>query len=377
MLIGINALYFRPGLVGGSEVYLRNLLATLARIDNENDYLLFVNPDGAGSLNDGGRFEEVVMDYTPGSTAARLWNEQVALPRLAKRNGVKVIHSPGNIMPLVPGAPSVLTVHDLQQAYYPEYFPARVRAIRRASCRASAGRNNMVIATSEATASDLSGRMGLDRKKIRVIHHGMPDGFDAPAAEQLAHVRGKYLLPDRFVYFGAHTYPHKNHAGLVRAFRRLKDEGNVDGLGLVLSGGVRSGFGVLRKEMEQCRNGNDILFLGDIPAKDVACLYRLATLFAFPSLFEGFGFPVLEAMACGCPVVASDRTSVPEVAGDAALLVDPEDEEAFAAAMSRVLCGGQLKKSMVEKGKARAAGFTWEKTARRTLDVYREAADGN
>lgn len=285
-------------------------------------------------------------------------------PRLALPE-VDVVHATNHVAvpPAAPRRALVVTVHDLAFLRSPELFPPRWRMLYRAGLRAAARRADLVITPSRATADDLLDRTGIDDARVRVT----------PLAAALPHGTGRasVALPERYVLSVGTLEPRKNLARLVRAYRRAAASGLDHALVLAGPRGWRSGE--LDRELAAGGAG-DIVVLGALGADDLDAAYRGASAFAYPSLLEGFGLPVLEAMARGVPVVASTDRAIGEVGGGAILAVDPLDENAIADALLAVVSDRTLAARLAREGRERAAGFTWEATAAATLAAYREVA---
>src|SRR5947208_8150999 len=333
-VIGLSLLTLVPGISGGSETYARELVRALGRV-GELDYRVFL-PRIAADVE--GLPAEVVPEYRasrtlPGRVAAMSYAALWRRPILRRFDGLDALHFPLSVMlPPVSAPPAVTSVLDVQHEFFPEFFPRAEVAYRKAAYLRTVRRSRLVITISEHAAATIRERLAVPRTKLRPIHLGIDHERFRPGGEE----REDFLL------YPARPWPHKNHARLFEAMTLLP------GLRLVLTGydgpvpdGVES--------------------LGRVSADELAALYRRAAALVFPSLYEGFGQPPLEAMACGCPVACSSRGSLSEVVGDAARLFDPESPEAIAAAVRDVLAAPA---EWSAKGVARAAGFTWGAFAR-------------
>jgi glycosyltransferase involved in cell wall biosynthesis len=266
----------------------------------------------------------------------------------------------------MPGTRTLLTVHDLSFLHYPDHFvPKLVRYLSGVVPR-SVARADRVLADSQATRDDLIEYMGVPPEKVQVLYSGV-DGRFRPTEEpgERERLKERYGLPgDRpYVLSVGTVQPRKNYVRLIRAFASLERTSHE----LVIAGGHGWLYQEVLAEAEERKDR--VRMLGFVDDADLPALYRGAALFAFPSLYEGFGLPVLEAMACGVPVVCSNTSSVPEVAGDAALLIDPHDEESLAQALERLLSDEGLREQMVKQGFERAGQFTWERAARQLLST--------
>jgi len=282
-------------------------------------------------------------------------------------------HSPYYLMPYRSGLPSVVTTHDLIPLLYPGYFSLRERLLFRLTTWMALRCVGQVIAVSSQTKNDLQRYFHLPDERISVIPEAPGSLFRPPASPALAATRRRYNLPARYaLYFGSNK-PHKNLVRLIDAWATVAGRDPDVSAGrcpLVIGGHWDARYPEARDRAEALELGQRVRFIGPVAEEDLPALYGGATLFVFPSLYEGFGLPLLEAMACGTPVVCSDRSSLPEVAGDAALLVDPVDVAALADALLRLLEDTALREHLTERAIARAATFSWERAARETLEVY-------
>lgn len=305
--------------------------------------------------------------------AARIAWEQALAPLELARRGVDVVHGPGWAVPLASRTPSVVTLHDLSFYLFPHLFGQFNRLylglIARLSCRRAAA----VIAVSEATARDAERLLGVPRARLRVVHNGVAARFRPLPPDEVAAFRLARGLPDRFILHLGTLEPRKNLATLIRAFARLRRERSVPHK-LVLAGGRGWLYDELFRLVDSLGLRDEVLFTGFISGDEKPRWYNAAAVFSYPSLYEGFGLPPLEAMACGIPVVASDTSSLPEVVGDAGIMVPPRDEAALANALWVALSDEGRHAEMVARGRERAAALTWERAAAATLAVYREAA---
>jgi len=353
--VGLSLLTLVPGLVGGSETYARELCRSLARV-GELEYAAFV-PDVAPGAGDG-LPTTVVPEYRARlTTAGRIaaMSLATAMPAPIRRRfdvaGLDALHFPLSVMiPRVAAPPAVTTVHDLQHELYPAFFSRAELAYRRAVYGWTVKRSRLLIAISEHARQTLLERYGLPPDRVRVIHLGIDHARFTPDDRE----RGPFLL------YPANRWPHKNHERLFAAFALVRRE--RQGLRLVLTG----------QGHERARLPEGVESHGHVSSDELVDLYRSAACLVFPSLYEGFGLPPLEAMACGCPVACSNATSLPEVCGDAAEYFDPFSPEDMVAAILRALEGQR-----VEQGLARAAAFTWDACARAHDAVYRDVASAS
>jgi len=381
MNIGLNVTDFFPGEMGGIETYFRELLHHLQRVDRRNDYtILCVKPrsDQFPLFNPSFRVRE--YGFARRSPA---WLVRTALRRILGRDplgpligrlSLDVIHHPFSVArPRVRGIPSVVTFWDMQHEFYPDFFPRKERERRRWIYRESAEEATRIIVAAEFTRRCLAEKYGIDERKIDLVPVGCGPAFrvlDDPEGAEA--IREKYDLAKPFLFYPAATWPHKNHRNLLAALEILMESHRFDGE-LVLTGIAKEGHAVLLGEAKRPGLSGVVRMLGYVPYEDLPRLYNLARLLVFPSLFEGFGIPVLEAMACGCPVVCSDVTSLPEILGDAGLTFDPESPEDIALKILSAWEDGDHRTRMRSAGLARAKRYSWENNAKRTIDSYAKA----
>lgn len=378
MNIGLSAISFVPGGIGGMETYFRNLVDCLQRLDTKNCYTLLCDGRFAGEfplVNDAFRVKEI--DYGKGSVK---WFVRGVLRNTLNLDiltgeirglALDVIHHPFSVLtPPGTGIPSVLTFWDMQHEFYPEFFSRLDLRKRRRIYRSSTKEASRIIVSALFTKECLVEKYGVSPDKIEVIYTGYGREYRVlDDAEGLATVRAKYGLDRPFMFYPAATWPHKNHKNLLAALRILKERHRFDGV-LVLTGIAMGAHGEILEEIERLGLAENVKVLGFLPYGELPYLYNLARLLVFPSLFEGFGIPLVEAMACGCPVLCSNSTSLPEVAGDAGVMFDPLSPEEIAEAVWSVWDDETRRRWMRVRGVERAKLFTWEDTARKTLELY-------
>jgi len=292
-------------------------------------------------------------------------------PTLSELSGVspEAIWMPNaNFAPEEPGVPLALTVHDLSYEIYPEFFSLKQRLWHRAvDPRALARRAAAVLAVSETTKRDIVERWGIPPERVTVTLEGVAPS--EPEQEALEKARARYRLPERFILHVGALEPRKNHLGLLDAYHQLRPLARFNRLGLVLAGPRGWNNDAILRAIRRSPYRDDIRLLGYVADADRAALYRLASVFAFPSFYEGFGLPPLEAMSAGLPVVASHAGAAGEVVGDAGILTDPYRPSEIADAVASVLDSPSLAALYAARGRARAAGFTWEASAKKTEDA--------
>jgi glycosyltransferase involved in cell wall biosynthesis len=373
MHVGLNLIFLVPGETGGMEVAARELIpALLAEAPAGMRFTAFVNRETAAAQD--GPWGELLPAVTvPVNARNRLeWvrGEQTLLPRLAAREGVELVHSLASTAPVWGRFRRVVTIHDLIYARFPEAHAGIRDKGMKVLVPWGARRSDRVITDSQSTRDDLMGLVGLPSKRIDVVPLGQGTVRRAvPLSER--EVRVRFALGERRVLLSLSAKrPHKNLPALIGALARLPPEGRPV---LVLPGYPTAHEYELREYARELGLEGDVRFPSWVSAAELEGLWALAQAFVYPSLHEGFGLPVLEAMARGVPVACSNASSLPEVAGDAALLFDPHDQSAIAEALRRLLDDPALVESLGARGVARAREFTWERTARLTLDSYLRA----
>jgi glycosyltransferase involved in cell wall biosynthesis len=356
----------------GIGTYIRNVLRQLARLDDRTEFVLLCRPDDAAALTSLGENFRPVAE-TSGNYSI---SEQLTIPLALKREGVSLFHAPHYVLPPLVPCRSVVTIHDCIHLMFPQYLPNRLAlTYARASIAMAARRATRVLTVSESSKRDILRFVDVEPSKIDVIYNAYDERFGVePREEDVERVRERFQLHDPFVLYAGNVKPHKNLERLIDAFQVVRKRG-VDNLKLVLIGDDISKYAALRRAVHRHQLHQHVRFLGFVPEETLAVMYRLASVFVFPSLYEGFGLPPLEAMASGTPVVTSNLSSLPEVAGDAAVLVDPYDPEAIADGMYRVLTDDMLRYSMRAKGIERARQFSWEQSVRRVHDIYQKVLD--
>jgi glycosyltransferase involved in cell wall biosynthesis len=373
--VGLNLIFLVPGETGGMEVVARELIpALLDQAPAGMRFTAFVNREAAA---DDGPWGELLPSVTvPVNARERVqWvlGEQTLLPLLAARARVELVHSMASTAPLWGRFRRVVTVHDLIYARFPEAHAGIRDKGMRVLVPGAARRSDRVIADSQSTREDLVELLGLARDRIDVV----PLGLGAVRREQPLperDVRTHLELGERDVVLSLSAKrPHKNLLALIGALAQIAPERRPV---LVIPGYVTAHESELRARAAALGIAGDVRFPAWLSNAELEGLWSIARAFVFPSLYEGFGLPVLEAMARGVPVACSNASSLPEVAGEAALLFDPHDQAAIASAISRLLSDETLRARLQARGTARARQFTWERTARLTLESYARASYG-
>ena len=356
----------------GIGTYIRNLLRQLARLDRDSEFVLLCRPEDREALASlGENFRPV-----PERAATYSVAEQLSIPLALRREKVALFHAPHYVLPPLVRCRSVVTIHDCIHLMFPQYLPSRFALqYARTSIALAARRAARVMTVSESSKRDILRFVDTAPDKIDVIYNAYDERFTVePREEDVVRVRERYQLHDEFVFYAGNVKPHKNLERLIEAFDLVRKRG-LDHLKLVVIGDEISKYTALRRAVHQHQLHKYVRFLGYMPEETLAVMYRLAGVFVFPSLYEGFGLPPLEAMASGTPVVTSNVSSLPEVAGDAAVLVDPYDAHCIADGIHRVLTDETLRRDLRKKGVARAGQFSWEASVRRVHKIYRQVAN--
>ncbi|HNX49838.1 MAG TPA: glycosyltransferase family 1 protein [Thermoanaerobaculaceae bacterium] len=351
----------------GIGSYLQGLLGEFARRDPPLDLVLLVSRESMHLLPPLPESWRLVEVEAPGYS----FREQVALLGASVRSGIDVLHVPHYVIPLVFSRRLVVTVHDIIHVLFPEFLPHPLGfAYARFFIRAAVRKARCILTGSEATASDLKRLFGATEHRLHVVPHGVsPELLAEPDPEEDAAIRRRLGVPDRFLLHVGNHKPHKNAEGLLKAYQIMAFGQRLGPPPLVLVGGFTPG-GPLAQRAANMGLGGKVMSLGYVERRELIALYRGATLFVYPTLYEGFGLPVLEAMACGAPVLAGEVAAVREVAGDAVVTVNPRDLVELANAVRRLLDRPELLSRLREKGRVRAREFSWRRAAEATLSTY-------
>ena len=368
-LLSLTETYRGAGING----YIHSLLQRLPAAAPDLRFTAFLNE------RDFAPPSGLAVQYARGPTGrppVRIVWEQLLLPRLLRALGIDLLHGLAYATPLASPCPTVVTVHDLTFFRFPETLKPFKRLYLRAATRSATRRAARIIAVSQQTKDDLVQLLQVPLEKVDVVHNGVSEAFHPVAAEEVAAFRQRRGLPPRFILFLGTLEPRKNIVRLLEAFAQWaktagRDMG--DTVKLVVAGAKGWYFERIFARATELGLTNEVLFPGFLPAPELPWWYRAAECFVYPSLYEGFGLPVLEAMACGTPVITSSASSLPEVAGDAAITVNPYDVAALAAAMGQVMEDAAQREQMRQAGLQQAARFPWSKAVAETAAVYRQA----
>lgn len=366
MRIGIDGRYIQDHFPGIGR-YTYNLVQALTKAAPEDSFVLLHNPKLVNTRYDLGTLQspnlEIVAVEVPTFSLAEQWR----LPSIVRGLRLDLFHSPYYLKPYLLPCPSVVNIYDLISRLYPEYVSSGARVIFEMAIRLAIVTSRLVISVSQSAKEDLVRLLGVPPSKVWVTPLGVDSQFKPVNEKAIFNLRQKHDLPEGYILYLGTNKPHKNLARLVGAFAKAKTERK-----LVLAGKEDPRYSEAHEVTKQLGLQDRVVFLGQVSEDDLPALYSGAALFVFPSLYEGFGLPLLEAMACGVPVISSSTSSLPEIAGQAAVMVAPLDLSQLARALERVLGDSNLRASMHEEGLKQAAQFSWERTAVETLAVYRQ-----
>ncbi|CAG0945312.1 mannosyl-N-acetyl-alpha-D-glucosaminyl-diphospho-ditrans,octacis-undecaprenol 3-alpha-mannosyltransferase / alpha-1,3-rhamnosyltransferase [Anaerolineae bacterium] len=385
MKIGIDARFLTHPQMGGFKTYSENLVAGLANVDADNEYILYLDrpPSQKTLLPNRSNFTScIVPGLVPG--LGMPWREQVGLARQIRRDNLDLFHALTLTAPLYLSCPLVLTIHDMIWSFPERFASKKSRSAKRKFMewyyrlvpRFAARQAAAIVAVSQASKESIVQHLGLEEDHVFVTHEAAsPIYRQVDDAQQIEKIRRQYELPDKFVLAIGSADPRKNITTLLKAYALLpvaiREEYK---LAVVWTHEfLETELAELVAELGLSKY---VQFLRQVSNEDLVLVYNAASLFVFPSLYEGFGLTLLEAMACGAPVVAADNSSIPEIIDDAALLVNALDAEAMAGAIRRILTDKILRSSLTQKGLVRATSFSWDRCARQTIGVY-EKAVGN
>jgi glycosyltransferase involved in cell wall biosynthesis len=395
MRIGVNLIPLRPGRMGGLEFYVRNLLTHLLAIDTRNRYFLFTAWWNHDSIDlPYGRYKKILVVQKPagqdhlavrGAKGIRWWSGLTRLPlrRNIASTSFADLHNWArhlrldlwfcpmiNLEPRQLPIPTIITIPDIQQEYYPEFFTQVELSQRALMYKPSCEEATAVITISNYSKENIVERYGLPPAKVHCTYLAGSEMSSASAEGLSSELdRQKHRLPQRFAFYPANLWPHKNHNMLILALHRLRQAYGVS-LPLVLTGDEMGQWKTLEEIISHFQLRAQVSYLGYVGGDELRMLYESAAMLVFPSLFEGFGIPLVEAMELGCPIAAANRTSIPEVVGDAALLFDPKSPDSIAAAIYAILSDETMRQSLIVRGRERGALFSWKRAVGETLQVF-------
>jgi glycosyltransferase involved in cell wall biosynthesis len=375
MKIGIDIRMLSEGKRTGVEGYTLNLLTNLFKIDRENQYKLFFNAFRGPSFDINKAFAYPNVEIKKTKIPNKLLNLSFALfnyPKIGRILDCEIFFAP-NIMfyGLSKKQKNIITFHDITFSHFPYFYSLKRRLWHLfVNPKKLAQKNDFIITVSQATADDLISIYNIPKDKIRVIYSGIDENLKVCHDQiKLEQIRNKYNLPQNFILSLGSIEPRKNIVGLISAYEKLRCENKINNK-LVIAGEAAWCYKKIFKAWEKSEYKKDIIFPGFIEEEDKPCLYNLSKLFVYPSFYEGFGFPVLEAMACNVPVITSFVSSLPEICNGAALLIDPYNIDDLAEGIYNGLIDKDLREKLIEKGLKKVEEFKWEKCARETLKLF-------
>jgi glycosyltransferase involved in cell wall biosynthesis len=353
----------------GIGTYLRNLATELARQNSGDHYRLICRPADADFVRSLGPEFEPIVEHAGNDSML----EMFSVPWALRQARVDLFHAPHYVVSPLTTCPTVVTIHDCIHLRFPQYLPnRRAHAYARVMMTMAARRARRILTVSQASKQDILQYLDVPASKIEVIYNALDERLATPPPEEdITRVRERFQLRAPFILYTGNIKPHKNVDRLIEAFAILRKRRPQE-LKLLIIGDEISKYPNLRRQIHRFQLHQHVRFLGFVPDATVHVLYKLAAAFVFPSLYEGFGLPPLEAMASGTPVITSNVSSLPEVVGDAALLIDPMDASAIATAMQRVLDEPELRAELVRRGCERVKTFSWARSIARTHEVYAE-----
>lgn len=369
MRIGINLLYLIPDVVGGTETYAKELIAALLSQIGESDELVaFCTRESSTIFSSQPKLRIHILPFHSQNRIARIIAEQTLLPFYSLKEGIDVLLSLGYTQPLLLPCKSVVVIHDLNWKYHPEDFSLIPRIFLQFLTTLSARRSSAIIAISQATKTSIVEHLSIDPNKISVIYHGMTQSVNHEGAISIT--RKKYGLPKKYLFTVLSHYVHKNLETLVGAYEAIgKDEASLH---LVIAGTGTGNAKRLRAKYIKETGNPKIHLLPHLTNQELAALYQGAEIFVFPSAYEGFGLPVLEAMSHQTPVISSNAYALKEVVASGGILVDPYDVEQYIIAIKQLLKNKTLRQKCIQAGVRQVSKFTWEKCGKETLSLIKK-----
>jgi glycosyltransferase involved in cell wall biosynthesis len=380
MRIGIEAQRLFRNKKHGMDVVVLELIRNLQNIDKVNDYFIFVKPDEDRCIEETFNFKIVEVNAGP----YPIW-EQIALPKAVRRMHCDLLHCTSNTAPEMPGLPLVLTLHDI--IYMEGSLLSLISSkgtsyqrfgniYRRHNVPIVLKKSSCVITVSEFEKERIAAFFKMAPGKLRAVYNGVSEHFKViDDKEYLAMIREKYKLPEYFFFFLGNTVQKKNTPGTLKAFALYQKKTGIK-IPLVMLDFDMQDLGIILNEIEEPDLMSQIFLTGYVNNAELPGIYNLADIFLYPSYRESFGIPILEAQSCGIPVITSNTSSMPEVAGDGALIIDPSKPEEICDAMIRIMSDEKLHADLIKKGIANSAKFSWLEMAKKVLAIYEEVGTG-
>lgn len=354
----------------GIGTHINNILTNISALDKEREYFIFCSHEDKQKLEGLGENFHIIFDESEKYSL----HEHFSLSWKIKKLKLNLFHEPHYVLPMFTSCPTIVTIHDLVHLIFPQYLPGRwAYYYARFMLKKAVKKSSRIITVSKCTKIDLIELLSANPEKIRIVYNGIEERFFSRwTSKKLKSTQEKYQLYQPFILYIGNLKPHKNLICLIEAFRLIKEE-IEDQLQLIIVGRDVVSYPALMRSAEKLGLRQSVRFLGFIPKDFLPGLYRLAELFVFPSRYEGFGLPPLEAMACGTAVVASNTSSLPEVLNDAAYLTEVSHPSQLAEAIVNVLKSDRLRKKLEKSGPKQAKKFSWKKAAQQIIEIYQEA----
>ncbi len=378
MRIGVNALSLHPRIDGAGR-YTRNILRALSELDRENEYILFLRRDNERLFAlDKPNFVNIPTDLKRSEGLRSILSDQIHLPRMAREHRVDILWSPSDIAPQRIHCPSIVTIHDLKRFALPHEYAFIERQYYKWYLKKTVQSANLIFTVSESSGRDIMNYLGITPERIIVAHNGLdPDIIAEEEGVPLETIQRIHNLGPRFILFVGQLIKSKNVCRMIRVFLHCQAAREYQ---FVLLGQPGSAMHDIEQTMRKESKDEDIRkrirLVSWVPTEQLVAFYKNAAALFFASLYEGFGFPLVEAMACGLPIITSNVSSMPEVVGDAGCLVDPMDEPAMEQALSKILTNEWWRSHLIMKGRIRINNFSWENTALKYLEVFKRLKKG-
>jgi glycosyltransferase involved in cell wall biosynthesis len=358
----------------GIGTYIRNVIVNLAQLDRESNYFLIGREHDRGELS---AFPANFFFIADPTQESRYWND-IVLPYSLKKKGIELLHTPHYRSPRFLSCKSIITIHDCVHILFPNYASSKAAYNRaKLATKRAIRKSSRILTVSEATRRDLMRLFGVPEEKISVVYNAIDErAVLADNQDEQKRVLERYQIQDPFLLYAGNIKPHKNIARTIEAFSvlktELKENPSWKNLKLVIIGDELSKHQILRRTVIRSGVQHDVRFFGFVPYETLKVFYKSAQIFVFPSLYEGFGLAPLEAMANGTPVLTSNVSSLPEVLGEAALLVNPENVFEISKGLKHLLFDANLRSELVAKGLEQSRKYSWKKSAELVLRTYRE-----
>lgn len=375
MNIGINGRYIQRKILTGIENYIFNLILNLKKTDKVNNYFIFFEkdrkiPDEFCCSTD--NFKTVIPDFPTKNEIQRIFLNQFLMNSYIRNEKLDLFHEPFFASQFFKNCPTIITIYDISYYIHPEFFNFKTRMYFNFLVPRSIKRSDCIITISDSAKKDIVDYLKIDPDKIEVVYAGCDPFFhkinDEAGADK---IKVKYKIFKDYILYVSYISPKKNLLNLINAFNIFRKEYKYD-IKLVIAGGKGWNSEQVFELVKILKLEKEVIFTGHVPKEDLLVLYNYALSFVYPSIYEGFGIPILEAMACGCPVITAQSSSLPEISGNAALYVNPFDVEDISSAIFKLLDNDGLRKILIERGFENIKRFNWEQTAIKTLNIYKK-----